>query len=299
MQSQSAETANTATTSKSYRTAILAGAVVFLVIALAGVSWRSMRATSGVSWSGTLLGGPEVALSPRISPDGHTLAFETVVDNQSQVAVMNPDSGNWTVLTKDRSRGMVLTICWSRDGSRIYFDRFDGVPRGIFSVPALGGEERLVLEDAGGPEILNDGALVVRMINPQRQLQMYHFTPQTAELKALSAYARYVWAPVRTSTDGREVVFYGRSADQAESDIDEHVYVLDLASNSSQRLGSNLTLVTRLGLDAGSLPIAWDPAKRSVLMVAMRAVSTSLRQPDSAFTVATPSSSSSRSPARR
>src|SRR6185503_7862517 len=98
---------------------------------------------------------------PRISPDGQLLAFLAMVDGLTQVAVMRPETGNWTVLTHDRSRGQVDNVSWSRDGSKLYFDR----RHGIFSVPVLGGEEQLVLEDAGNPQALPDGSLVVQRLN--------------------------------------------------------------------------------------------------------------------------------------
>jgi len=73
------------------------------------------------------------------------------VDGTTQVAVMKPESGNWSVLTRDRSRGPVLNHSWSADGALIYYDRYTDVPQAIFSVPVLGGDERLVLENAFSP----------------------------------------------------------------------------------------------------------------------------------------------------
>jgi len=81
-----------------------------------------------------------VALGSRISPDGQLLAFQAMVNGQTHVAVMKPDSGNWQVLTHDL--GPVTGIAWSLDSTKLYFSR--GLRRGIFSVPVLGGEERLV-----------------------------------------------------------------------------------------------------------------------------------------------------------
>ena len=54
-----------------------------------------------------------------------------MVDDQTQVAVMNPDSGNWTVLTHTKSSGLVQEITWSPDGSKLYFDRVVSQPVGI------------------------------------------------------------------------------------------------------------------------------------------------------------------------
>ena len=94
-----------------------------------------------------------MALSQRSFPDGRLLAFQAVLQGQGQVAVMTPESGNWSVLTHNGGLGLVNEISWSRDGTSLYYDRTAGVTRGIFSVPVLGGEEKLVLEDALAPEV--------------------------------------------------------------------------------------------------------------------------------------------------
>jgi Tol biopolymer transport system component len=123
------------------------------------------------SWTGARLGAAGIAWTPRMSPDGRSLAFLVFVDGLSQVAVMNPESGNWTVLTKDRTRGYVSRVAWSRDGARIYYDRFTDVPLGVYSVPAIGGDERLLLNDANGAEPLADGSLIVSKMSvlPRRR----------------------------------------------------------------------------------------------------------------------------------
>lgn len=125
-------------------------------VLLGVVLWRVLSHPETRTWRGTFLGGPSQALGPRISPDGKTLAFQTMVDGLLQVAVMKPESGNWTVLTREREQGTVQEIAWSPDGTRLYFSRMLGPPRGIYSVPVLGGEEKLVLESAANPEMLAD-----------------------------------------------------------------------------------------------------------------------------------------------
>src|SRR5262249_44401898 len=95
------------------RTAVFA--IAALVIAAAALLagrfvWRTPPARP---WSGIMLGGSEIALNPRLSPDGHLLAFEAMVDGLSQIAVMKPESGNWSILTHDRSRGPITTHSWS------------------------------------------------------------------------------------------------------------------------------------------------------------------------------------------
>jgi DNA-binding winged helix-turn-helix (wHTH) protein len=123
------------------RRMIVAIAGVLLVVAVVALAgwWRATRKVETTPrWSGEPLPGPTTAFWPRVSPDGHLIAFLALVDNQTQVAIMDPEP-DWTVLTHDRTHGAVENLCWSPDGSRIYFDRSSG----IYSVPGLGGEERL------------------------------------------------------------------------------------------------------------------------------------------------------------
>ena len=191
--------------------AVLAASLALAVGVIAAAWFRLPSPIAPLTWTGTLLSGPNVAWVPRISPDGRTLAFLAFVDGLTQVGVMNPQSGNWSVLTRDRSRGYVSRISWSRDGSRIYYNRYTDVPLGIYSVPALGGEERLILENANGAEPLADGSLLVAKINGDRQMQIYHYWPADGRLTALPVFCGIPKGPhsecfrmvrVRCSGDG-------------------------------------------------------------------------------------------------
>ena len=218
----------------------IAQAVAALILVAAASSavtwWTAGRDASPVQWRGERLGGSTVAMGPRVSPDGQTLAFQAMVDGLTQVAVMTPQSGNWTILTRDRSRGTVVTIGWSRDGTRLFFDRFLDGPRGIFTVPVLGGEERIVLEDAMGPELLPDGSLLVTRINADRVYQLHRFWPETGRLEALPALpsASVLYPAVRVFPDGREAVFFGRPLEGTQTA--DHLYVVDLTSGRVRRI---------------------------------------------------------------
>ena len=85
---------------------------------------------------------------------------------------MEPESGDWTVLTKQKGAGAVHRVEWSPDGTRLFFDRVTDVPRGIFSVPAIGGDERLVVEGAQSPDPLPDGSLLVVKLDAERRFQI-------------------------------------------------------------------------------------------------------------------------------
>jgi predicted Ser/Thr protein kinase len=163
------------------------------VIGLAAVAAAAMLFAAGrlsspppaTTWAGTRLGGPDLAWGPRISPDGHTLAFQAMVGQNNQVAVMKPESGNWQVLTRKSDGGWVNGISWSPDGAKLYYDRFWDVPLGIYSVPVLGGDEQLLLEDACAPEPLPDGSLLVVKLNEQRKYQVFRYWPDSGRLQGI------------------------------------------------------------------------------------------------------------------
>jgi hypothetical protein len=211
--------------------------VLVLAIGLAAGFWlQSWRAPPALSWHGVRLVGPEYAYGPRISPDGQTLAFVALVDGQSQVGVMRRDSGDWAILTRKKRLGSVNGLAWSGDGSKIYFDRLIEGPAGIYSVPAVGGQERLVLDSAQNPEVLPDGSMLVVRVNAERYLQLYRFWPETGRVQPLPAQralGEQSFA-ARAFSDGREALFFGKPLDQTSAP--PHLYSLDLAAGRSRKL---------------------------------------------------------------
>ncbi len=191
------------------------------------------------SYTGLLLGGPEVTMCPRLSPDGHILAFQAMVEGLTQVAVMRPESGDWTALTHQREHGFVLEVSWAADGSRIFYDRVTDVPRGVFSVPVLGGEEHLVLEDAMWPQALPDGSLLVTRLNADHRQQLYHFWPESGRLDAIPLLTPNFYATVRVSPDGKQAFALGHPAGAGQSSA-QHLYAIDLASGGLRQLATGL-----------------------------------------------------------
>jgi hypothetical protein len=255
---------------QTWRRAAPWAAAVCLALAVGiALGWwaRVRRSSSNLDWSGQMLGGPSLALGPRISPDGHTLAFQAMMDGLMQVAVMDTDSGDWTVLTKDRSRGYVTELNWAPNGSEIYFDRDLTVPRGIYTISRFGGDEHLVLEDAIGPQVLPDGSLLVVRVNKDRDFQLYRFWPESGRLEPLDAYFREgldLAPPVRAFRDGKDAVFFARTLEQDKADPSDHLYTIDLASGKTRRLAPELDL--QLPSTISFFPLAVAPDDQSVLV---------------------------------
>ena len=204
---------------------------------------ESRRAPPPPRWSGDLLAGPTIAFWPRVSPDNRLVAFQAMVDDLTQVALTDAASGNWTVLTHDRSHGPVSNLSWSLDNSKVYFDRFNPQPAGIYSIPALGGEERFLLANAASPEPLPDGSLLIVRVDPDRRNQVYHFWPDNGRLQALSAWVDLNPSPaLRVFPGGDEAAFFG-SVQGTGTDNSPHLYSLEIATGRTRRLAPELPIV--------------------------------------------------------
>ncbi len=156
---------------------------------------------------------------------------------------MRPNGGSWTVLTSDREHGYITTVAWAPDGSKIYFDRSWGYPPGIYSVPSLGGEPRIVLAEAYGPEPLSDGSLVVVKMTEKGDNQLFHFWPGSGKLEALPAFL-VNWSDttpmLRAFPDGKELVYYGTTENNRSQS--PRMLVLDLASRQARELAPGLAI---------------------------------------------------------
>ncbi len=244
---------------------VAAAALVGVVLAIAALAIavliRGPANEQSPGWNGSLLvGGSTVAFGPRISPDGRTVAFQVMVEGLTQLAVLQVNSGDWEVRTSDRSEGTIFSVSWSSDGSKIYFDRARGDRDRVFSVPAVGGPERLVLEDARIPESLPDGSLLISRLIAGRY-QLHRFWPDTARLESLPAFPVVVApaAPVRALPSGSHAVFYG-SGEGRDSTVAPvaHLHRIDLATNNVVRLAPNLELGVSNTAHAFALAVSPD-----------------------------------------
>jgi sugar lactone lactonase YvrE len=243
---------------------IIAGAAALSIAAGASV-WQATRAPAQEAWSGVMLGGPTKAYQPRLSPDGQLLAFLAVVDGMSQLAVMKPNGDDWTPRTSDREHGCIVTAAWAADGTQIYFDRMWGYPLGIYSVPPLGGQPRMVLDDAFAPVPLPDGSLIVMKVTDQGDNQLFHFWPESGKLEALPAFLRN-WPDVtpmlRAFPDGKELVYFGTTGKGRSQSA--RMLVFDLASRQARELAPGLQIDPG---DDGWAPLDAAPDGKSVYVV--------------------------------
>jgi len=218
-----------------------AGAVLLMVLTI-GVYRLVAPEPPPMNWTGALLGGPEIAFRPRSSPDGQLVAFFAVEDGYTQVGVMKPETGNWSMLTHSRQHGNVTNVTWRPDGSSIYYDRTEAEPEGIYSVPVLGGDERLVFPRAFRPEALPDGSLLAVRLNSAREWQLFHFWPATGRVQDLPVAGvdpQVSLADPRIFPDGKEALVdgapLGREADGMR------LLVVNLATGATRPLAPDVS----------------------------------------------------------
>lgn len=246
--------------------ALAAAAVALAAFALGrwgqlpySLSSRPPAAPAPAVWSGQFLLQVEPATyQPRVSPDGKWLAFVVFHEGQAQVAVMKLDSGEWWVLTRSRDRGQVLGVSWSRDSTRIFFDRFHDVPAGVFSASPLdrapeGAHELLVVKDAYCPHVTADNSIVVNKLDAAGNCQLHRFFPgQTLRpVGPPIEFERGFTAPMRALHTSQKVVFCGKVLD-GKVPATRRFYLLDLDTNEYRALGDE-----EVGIEFVPLAISW------------------------------------------
>ena len=208
---------------------------ILAVGGLAGRAW-STRSLRPLEFDGELIGGSTIAFNPRVSPDGQMVAFNAMVAGQARTR--RPDSRDRTLASTnhDRSRGPVADFSWSADGKKLFFDRDPGWARDVYSVSALGGDERLVLENAASPEALPDGSVLVRRLNSGLQWQIFRCWPEDGRIDTLPALGGqgFLGTFFRAFRDGSAVAFYGRAS--FDTLAKNHLHVVDLESKQLRRI---------------------------------------------------------------
>jgi hypothetical protein len=100
--------------------AIAAGlGIGILILGVAAGTWWRPAAPPADQWTAARLGGPRIGWLPRLSPNGNTLAFSALIIGQTQLAVMNPITGDWSLLTRDPGRGALVHLAWAAVSSSI------------------------------------------------------------------------------------------------------------------------------------------------------------------------------------
>src|SRR4029450_8413806 len=127
-------------------------AVVLLsTIAWMGTRWAASTRSPALMRFSAVTNSPGVDAQPSLSSDGRSLAFVSNRDGQFDLWVRLIAGGRLLQITNDRN--LDADPRFSADGSQIAFSKLSDTGRwDIWVVSALGGEPRLVIPNAKGPD---------------------------------------------------------------------------------------------------------------------------------------------------
>jgi Tol biopolymer transport system component len=197
--------------------------------------------------------------APSFSPDGRMLAFLQEADGTPQVWIKNLAQGDPVQIT----HGPVAAARprWSPANDRIVFAR-EG--QGIWSVPPLGGEERLIVEPGYNPNFSSDGRRIVFERGREIWLAAADGTNATrVEGVPLRNFGAIATEPA-ISPDGTTLVYFLQDAGPTGD-----LWTIPSAGGQPRRLTSD-------GVEAGS-PV-WTPDGRSIAFWSQRSGSRVLWQ---------------------
>jgi Tol biopolymer transport system component len=144
---------------------------------------------------------------PALSRDAKLVAYQSdrAEPGKYDIWVQQTVGGPPIRITKDANAALPV---FSADGSKIYFTSWSLSPQGIYEVPALGGEPRLMVADAKSPSVSPDGASIAyrsvisgqHYIMPAGGGQPRPIAPEFVECPDTAP----IWSP-----DGRQILFNG------------------------------------------------------------------------------------------
>jgi Tol biopolymer transport system component len=150
---------------------------------------------------------PGIEEFPSISPDGRSVAFTASVKGLRQIFVRLLAGGTPVQITKDAVDHQLPR--WSPDGnSLVYFSPAGGneAEGTIWSIPALGGSPRRVIDSIGSADISRDGRLACfRLMNGQVQLVTSSLDGTDVQVIARSVPGYHLYP--RWSPDGQSIAF--------------------------------------------------------------------------------------------
>ena len=232
---------------------IMAAIVIFALAVSGGVGfllwWWSSRSANPrpdlqrITWDGDL------NLNPTLSADGRLLAFasDRAGDGNLDIFVRQVSGGEPIRLTHDSGENVDPSI--SPDGSQIAF-RSNRGGGGIYTVPTLGGQERLIAAEGANPRYSPDGRWIAYWIGdaaspvPSGRVYIVPATGGPPVRLQPSIAGRYpVWTP-----DGAHIVFEGMRTEGAGTALPDW-WVAPQAGGPAVKTGA-LDLVRRAGLTA-------------------------------------------------
>ena len=264
-----------ASAAKPARTLQAALALSFAIIAgLLGWSWLRSRSEAPPAERTRysyqqLTFDPGLSYQPALSPDGQLVAYasDRAGNGDLDIWVQRIDGGDPIRLTQDPSDDSTPTF--SPDGAQVAF-RSERNGGGVYVVPVLGGNERLLIPEGRDPRFSPDGSEIaywVGSLGAQDSNRAFLIPAEGGEPDPVAADFSRSDHPMWT-TDGQSILFSGDPA----MGLDRDWWIKAREGGEPVRTGVRERL-QRFGLYPpplrfGFRPEAWLPEGGSVLFVA-------------------------------
>jgi serine/threonine protein kinase len=144
---------------------------------------------------------------PALSPDAKLVAYQSDRSDPGKydIWVQQTAGGPAIRITKDADAQLPV---FSADGSKIYFTSWAMSPQGIYELPALGGEPRLIAADAKSPSSSPDGGSIA--YHSPTSGQLYILRTAGGQPRSVAAgFLDYEDTPPIWSPDNRHILFLG------------------------------------------------------------------------------------------
>ena len=186
------------------------GVIALIVIAAAAViAYRSRTPVIAVKVPRVqrLTDLPGIEEFPAISPDGRSIVFTASVNGRRQIFVRLIAGSMPVQITRDDVDHQLPR--WSPDGdSLVYFTprRPEEVEGEIWSIPALGGSPRRIIDSIGGADVGRDGRLAFFRL-AAGHVQLVTAAPSGSGVRVVAGSVPGYHLYPRWSPDGRSIAF--------------------------------------------------------------------------------------------
>ena len=186
-------------------------AAIPVALAAGAFAWAMMRPPS------TVLPSPPVRITrngrsftPALSPDGKLIAFSSASEDGNRDIYVQQANGSTPIRVTD-DPAYDMQPAFSADGAKIYFQSTRD-PRGIYEVPALGGNARLVIAGASNPKPSPDGKRMAYQMGGQLFVD---FIPavQPVAISPIDPRQTAAWSP-----DGSRLIYGGQEIYSVSAD---------------------------------------------------------------------------------
>ena len=188
---------------------------------------------------------------PRISPDGHTIAFSSQVNDIAQIFVMLTSGGEPLQLTNDAGDKFVSSF--STDGTQIYYTRNLGTDEG-WAIPTLGGTPtRIAAGHSMVPSI--DGNSIFYLKGGDKGVyRVDKSSLNEQKVFSLDALTKRYLGSILPYNDGHHLLVLG--ADPITLLPNVYAYKVDITNGTAEDLGRVPAEIDQL---------VWDQVGKSVL----------------------------------